>query len=54
MKSFALIAAMLSSAAFSPIAAQEQTLQFDMHVSPGASKCLPKAFDGNRPHLWKL
>jgi hypothetical protein len=44
MKSFALIAALLSSAAFSPVAAQEQTLQFDMHVSPGASKCLPKAF----------
>jgi hypothetical protein len=45
MKSFALLVALLSSAAFSsPAEAQEQTLQFVMHVSPGASKCLPKAF----------
>jgi hypothetical protein len=42
-KSFALVAALLSSAAFSPLAAaQEQTLQFNMSVSPGASTCISK------------
>jgi hypothetical protein len=45
MKSFALIAALLSSATFSPFAAaQEQTLQFKMTVSDGASICLPNAW----------
>jgi hypothetical protein len=45
MKSFALIAALLSSTTFSPVAAaQEQTIQFDMTVSGGARECLPKAF----------
>jgi hypothetical protein len=44
MKSFALVAALLSSAAFSPLAAaQERTLQFKMTVSTGASSCLPNA-----------
>jgi hypothetical protein len=45
MKSFAFVAALLASAAFSPLAAQAQTqtLQFDMTVSEGASRCLPKA-----------
>jgi hypothetical protein len=45
MKSFSLVAALLSSAAFSPFAAaQEQTLQFKMTVSDGASICLPNAW----------
>ena len=46
MRSFALFATMLASAAFSPPAAQafEQTLQFNMTVSSGASTCLPRAF----------
>ena len=46
MKSFALVAALLSSVAFSPFSAhaQTKTLQFDMTVSEGASRCLPKAF----------
>jgi hypothetical protein len=46
MKSFAFVAALLASAAFSPLAvqAQTQTLQFEMTVSPGAERCLPKAF----------
>ena len=44
-RSFTLVAALLSSVAFSPLAAaQEQTLQFDMTVSGGARECLPKAF----------
>ena len=45
MKSFALVAALLASAALSPLAAQAQTqtLQFNMMVSPGARGCLPNA-----------
>jgi len=45
MKSFALVAGLLASAAFSPLAAQafEQTLLFNMTVSEGARTCLPKA-----------
>ena len=44
MKSFALVAALLSSAAFSPLAAAHaKTLQFKMTVSTGASSCLPNA-----------
>ena len=40
MKSFALVAALLSSVAFSPFSAhaQTKTLQFDMTVSEGASR----------------
>jgi hypothetical protein len=37
MKSSALVAALLSSAAFSPLAAQEQTLHFFMTVSAAAA-----------------
>jgi hypothetical protein len=46
MKSFALLTTLLASAAFAPHAAhaQTQTLQFDMTVSEGASRCLPKAY----------
>ena len=44
MKSLALVAALLSSVAFSPLAAaQQRTLQFNMTVSTGASSCLPNA-----------
>jgi hypothetical protein len=44
MKSFALVAALLSSAAFSPLAAAPpRTIQFNMTVSSGASSCLPNA-----------
>ena len=44
MKSLALVAALLSSVAFSPLAAaQQRTLQFNMTVSSGASSCLPNA-----------
>jgi hypothetical protein len=44
MKSFALVAALLSSAALSPLApAHAVTLQFNMTVSSGASSCLPNA-----------
>jgi hypothetical protein len=44
MKSFAFVAALLASAAFSPLAAQAQTqtLQFNMTVSEGASRCISK------------
>jgi hypothetical protein len=44
MKSFAMVAALLSSAAFSPLAAAPpRTIQFNMTVSAGASSCLPNA-----------
>jgi hypothetical protein len=45
MKSLALVAALLTSATFSPLAAyaQTKTLQFNMTVSEGASRCLPRA-----------
>jgi hypothetical protein len=44
MKSFVLVAALLSSAAFSPLAAAPaRTIQFNMTVSSGASSCLPNA-----------
>jgi hypothetical protein len=44
MKSFALVATLLSSAAFSPLAAAPaRTIQFNMTVSAGASSCLPNA-----------
>jgi hypothetical protein len=44
MKSFALVAALLSPVAFSPLApAQAVTLPFNMVVSSGASSCLPNA-----------
>jgi hypothetical protein len=54
MKSSALVAALFASAMFAPsaafpqaapraAAASAQTLQFDMVVSPGASRCLPQA-----------
>ena len=44
-KLFALSAALLTSAAFSPLAAQAQvvTLEFPMTVSAGAKACLPQA-----------
>jgi hypothetical protein len=44
MKSFSFVATLLASTAFLPLAAQSQTLQFNMTVSEGASRCLPKAF----------